>query len=118
MSRREWVQALWLATTFTLLLAARSGLSQPHMPTLVAEKKIGIFAAPRNGLFCQRGKNLGYVEPGDEISEYEELDAYCGFFFKYPYLRIKYTMPDGKIVSGYVHRTDDDGTARFHVKAQ
>jgi hypothetical protein len=118
MARRQWIhRTLWLAATFTLLLAAHPGLSQSSKPTLVAKKDIGIYSAPRNGLFCQRGKKIGKLKKGEEISAYEEIPAYCGFLFEYPYLRITITTPDGKTV-GYVHRTDDNGTARFDVKAQ
>lgn len=116
--RRLMQRTLWLAATVILLLAADPALSQPSTPTLVADKDIGVFAAPRNGLFCQRGEKLGDLKRGTEISDYESVQAYCGLLFQFPYLRVTYSTSDGKIVSGYVHRTDDDGKDRFHVKAQ
>lgn len=100
-----------LALLFFLL--STEGLSQSLMPVLVAKRDIGIFTAPRNGLFCQRGKMLGRLKSGTELSEYEVIKSYCGLFLKYDYLRITFTTPDGKKVPGYIHRTDDDGTDRF-----
>lgn len=110
---------LWLATAATLLINAYPILSQSAAPALVVDKNtIGVFTAPRNGLFCKRGKQIGSLKRGEEITEYEEVQAYCGLFLQYPYLRITYKTPDGKSVTGYVHRKDDDGKDRFHVKTR
>ena len=107
-----------LALAIVFLLVSLPCLSQSSKPTLVADKEIGIFAAPRNGLFCQRGKKIGSLRRGAEVSNYREVRTYCGLFFEYPYLEITYTTSDGETLSGYVHRTDDDGSDRFHMKAQ
>jgi hypothetical protein len=111
-------RSLTTLVAVAFLLIAQAADAQRPKGTLVANREIGIYAAPRNGLFCKRGSLLGNLKKGTEISSYEELKSFCGLFFRYDYLLVHLTMPDGTVITGYVHRANDDGSDRFELKAK
>jgi hypothetical protein len=101
-------------------LATAEGIAQQvaTQSTLVANRDIIIFDAPRNGLFCSRGERIGQMPKGTEVAKYEEVESHCGLFQKHYYLRFLYTKPDGKSVLAYVRRKEDDQTDRFIAKGK
>ena len=116
MSRRISRIAISAQAVFGLILtmAPFSGIGQDGLPALVAMRDIGIFTAPRNGLFCRRGDKVGDIKQGAVLTDYEPITTYCGLFFRSEYFRIPLKTADGKTIVAYVHSTEDDGTPRFH----
>jgi hypothetical protein len=108
--RRHLIIAL-LALALAIPLLAQSSL-----PTLVANRNVNVYDAPRNGLFCRAGDKIGVVQAGSEIADYAEIKSYCGFVNRFDYLQITYRHPDGKKEIAYINRKNGDGSDRFSAK--
>lgn len=99
---------LWHVLTFATLAFAK--------PILIANRDLSVFPDPRHGLFCQRGPRLGIIPKGYELADYDETTSFCGPLFSAEYLKIRYTSAEGKMVTGYVRRKENDGSDRFSTK--
>lgn len=82
-------------------------------PALVARRDLSVLEAPRNGLFCQHGSELGKLPKDARIKTYTTVKSYCGFFYAIEYVKFEYETKAGNKVTAYVRRKETNGTDRF-----
>lgn len=114
------VHAMPNRTAIAALLLCCLGLGataqEPELPpTLVARRDLSVLEAPRNGLFCQHGTELGRLPKDARIRAYTTVKSFCGFFFAIEYVKFEYETKPGNKVTAYVRRKETNGTDRFTV---
>lgn len=87
-------------------------------PVLVAKRDLTVLAAPRNGLFCQHGTELGKLPKDSRITTYSSVKSFCGLFVAIEYVKFEYETKPGTKVTAYVRRKETNGTDRFSLQTR
>ncbi|WP_431289183.1 hypothetical protein [Roseateles chitinivorans] len=95
----------------SLLLGPVLGQEQPR---LIAKRELSVLISPRNGLFCQRGNEIGKLSKGAEITHYEYVKSFC-LMVPIEYVKFEYKTAQGEVVTAYVRRKERNGGDRFDV---
>lgn len=87
-------------------------------PVLVAKRDLAVLEAPRNGLFCQHGAELGRLAKDSRITTYSSVKSFCGLFVAIEYVKFEYETKPGTKVTAYVRRKETNGTDRFSLQSR
>lgn len=120
MSTESFLYCRNVAVVFLVLAVAPAAVlsAGEELPSLIAKRDLSVLQSPRRGLFCQHGDELGKLARGTDVSQYESITSYCGLGYKIEYLKFEFKTTDGRVLTAYVRRKENNGSDRFDVKSK